>query len=222
MNFGKVLAENEGELRKFLVQNKEFSGKIAEKLKPYSHKNETPYPKHLVFSCCDSRVPVETVTGAEPGEFFIFRNIANQVMLHDFSCMSALQFAIEFLKVENVIVLGHTQCDGCKEALQGTKKHALNYYYTDLINIKERNSDLIEKQKTLEEKADILSRLNVLQQVINVCKTPYVQERWEKKEKGLCVSGWLYDIKTGIINDLNVGRDEWVRKMAENLELEKL
>lgn len=222
MNLGKSLLKNEEELARLLAQNKAYSLlRTSGKNDYFSSLTRTQTPKHLVFSCCDSRVPVETVTGAEPGEFFIFRNIANQVLGHDLSCMASMQYAIDILKVENVIILGHTQCGGCKAVLEGGVSGVLHHYLSDLDMLRERNLEGLEIESTIEDKTDKFVKLNVMQQVVNACKTPFIQKRWREKELGLCVSGWIYNIKTGLLEDLKVERNEWVQRELTRLELNK-
>lgn len=219
MNFGKALLRNKEELEGLLTKNKVYSlTKRAEKPEYFSARSHRT-PQHLVFSCCDSFVPVETITNAEAEEFIIVRNIANQVTLHDLSTMAIMQSAIDILKVKNIIILGHTQCGGCKAALEGESKGILSHYLSDLERVKERNMEELEGLGDSNEALTRLARLNVLQQVINAAKTPFVQKRWKEKALGLCISGWVYDIQTGIIEDLHVGRDEWVQKEMKKLRL---
>ncbi len=174
----------------------------------FSDRAKTQNPKYLLIGCSDSRVPPNEMTMTEPGEIFIHRNIANQVIYSDLNCMSVLQFGIEHLKVEHVIVLGHTKCGGIIASKNKTYKGLIENWLQNIRDVAFMNKAELDICKTEEEYFKKLTVMNVRAQVLNVCKTPYVQKAWANKQN-LHVHGWLVDIDTGLINDLGVTNKEW-------------
>jgi len=169
---------------------------------------ETQTPKYLLIGCSDSRVPPNEMTMTEPGEIFIHRNIANQVIYSDLNCMSVLQFGIEHLKVEHVIVLGHTRCGGIIASKNKNYKGLIENWLQNIRDVAYMNKKELDACKDEDEYFKKLTIFNVRAQVLNVCKTSYVQRAWANKQK-LHVHGWLIDIETGLINDLGVTNKEW-------------
>jgi len=160
-------------------------------------------PEHLWIGCSDSRVPADQITGTNPGEIFVHRNIANMVVHTDMNLLSVLSYAVEVLKVKHIIVCGHYGCGGVLAAM-GNKQYGLidnwlrhikdvyRTHHLELDNIKDEN-----------QRARRFIELNVIEQVNDLGKTSIVQNAWEKKQK-LHLHGWVYDIKDGLINDLDV------------------
>ena len=157
-------------------------------------------PEYLWIGCSDSRVPANEITGLQPGEVFVHRNIANVVVHTDLNCLSVLQYAVEVLKVKHIIVCGHYGCGGIKAAL-GNQEHGLidNWlrHIKDVIRFNASKFDGLEE----EEQANLLCELNVKEQVTNVSNTTIVQNAW-KKGNDLTVHGWIYSIKDGVLKDL--------------------
>ena len=188
--------------REFVKEKKKTDPEFFEKL------SKTQKPKYFMIGCSDSRVPPNELTKTDPGEIFIHRNVANQVLGNDLNCMSSLQFAVEYLGVEHVIVMGHTNCGGI---LAANKNKSLGLIDQWLQNI--RDVALVHKKEldTCENEQDFikkLTELNVKQQVLNVCKTNIVQKAWAEG-KTVHVHGWLCDIETGLIHDLAIDKKEW-------------
>jgi carbonic anhydrase len=175
-------------------------------------------PKYLLIGCSDSRVPPNEMTMTEPGEIFIHRNIANQVIFSDLNCMSVLQFGIEHLKVQHVIVLGHTKCGGIIASKNKEYKGIIENWLQNIRDIAFMNKEELDKCKTEEDYFKKLTIFNVRSQVLNVCKTPYVQKAWANNQN-LHVHGWLVDIETGLINDLGVTNKDW-NKIKESYEFD--
>ncbi len=168
----------------------------------------TQKPKYLMIGCSDSRVPPNEITKTKPGEIFIHRNIANQVSHFDLNCMSVIQYAVEYLKVEHVIVMGHTKCGGI---IAANDKKYLGLISQWLINIKDIaniRSEELAGAETQEEFIMNLTEVNVKMQCLNVCKTPFVQKAWSEG-RNLQVHGWVVDIETGLIKDLSVKNKDW-------------
>lgn len=158
-------------------------------------------PKFLWIGCSDSRVPANEVTGTESGDIFVHRNIANMVVATDLNFMSVLGYAVHHLKVDHVIVCGHYGCGGVQAALSNGNLGLLNKW---LRNIKEVYNQHEGELADLEgdEKLSKLVELNVAAQVLNVAKTTIMQEEWATRE--VKIHGWVYDLKSGRINDLGI------------------
>jgi carbonic anhydrase len=165
-------------------------------------------PKYLLIGCSDSRVPPNEMTKTDPGEIFIHRNIANQVIHSDLNCMSVIQFAIEYLNVEHVIIMGHTKCGGIYASKNKSFKGLIENWIHNIKDVAYLHKNELENLKTDEEYFEKLTVLNIKHQVMNVCKTPFAQKAWAKG-KNLHIHGWLMDIETGIIKDLKMNNKEW-------------
>lgn len=158
-------------------------------------------PAFLWIGCSDSRVPAEDITGTEPGELFVHRNIANQIIHTDFNMLSVLQYAIEVLKVKHVIVCGHYGCGGIKNALSNKHLGLINKWLRnikDVYRLHKRELEGINDQNTRLRR---LVELNVEEQVWKLAETSFVQHAWHKEQRPI-LHGWVYDLHTGYINDL--------------------
>ncbi|WP_420422397.1 carbonate dehydratase [Simkania sp.] len=159
-------------------------------------------PKYLWFGCSDSRVPASEVLGLEPGDIFVHRNIANVFPHTDFNCLSVLQYGIEYLNIEEVIVCGHTKCGGVAAAMEQDQFGLVDNWLRNIRDVYSREKETLDKIEDREERYNRLIELNVTYQVMNICHTTIVQNAWAKKKK-VCVHGWVYDISTGLLKDLN-------------------
>jgi carbonic anhydrase len=160
-------------------------------------------PDYLWIGCSDSRVPANEITGTEPGEMFVHRNIANMVVHSDMNLLSVLSYAVEVLKVKHIIVCGHYECGGVIAAM-GNKQYGLidNWlrHIKDVYRLHEKELDGIADSRL---KARRFVEVNVIEQVADLCKTTIVQNAWKKKQT-LAVHGWVYDINDGFLKDLKV------------------
>ena len=195
------------DVKKLLEQNREWAtNKLGEKPDFFNELSEQQAPKYFWIGCSDSRVPANQITGLMPGEVFVHRNVANVVSHVDLNCLSVMQFAVEVLKVEHIIVCGHYGCGGVSAAL-GNKQ--LGLIDSWLTNIKDVYIKHEEKFKTItdeSERSDLMCELNVIQQAQNVCESTIVQDAWKRGQK-LSVHGWCYSLKNGHITDLEVSTD---------------
>lgn len=159
-------------------------------------------PEYLWIGCSDSRVPANQIVDLAPGELFVHRNIANQVVHTDFNCLAVVQYAIEVLRVKHIIVCGHYGCGGIQASLghdeYGVVDNWLRHIKDISFSYKDQLSELNEKQR-----ADRLCELNVIAQVRNLARTKAVQYAWDRGQK-IGVHGWVYSIHDGLIKDLNV------------------
>ncbi|WP_026212854.1 carbonate dehydratase [Faucicola boevrei] len=164
-------------------------------------------PKYLWIGCSDSRIPANEVVGLMPGELFVHRNVANMVVATDMNVLSVLQYAVDVLEVEDIIVCGHYGCGGIKSAL-GHKEYGLIDNW--LRSLKGMHFQYLEAFEglSLDEQVNLLAELNVKRQVTNVCHTTIVQNAWYRGAK-LAVHGWIYDLNNGRIRDMSVTIDSY-------------
>jgi carbonic anhydrase len=188
------------ELQELFENNREWS----EKRNPleFLKTAEKQTPKYLWIGCSDSRIPANEILGLEPGEVFVHRNVANLVPHTDFNCLSVLQYGVEYLNIEHVIVCGHYQCGGVAAAMGKDQLGLVDNWLRNIRDVYFREKEELDKISNTELKYNRLVELNVLYQVMNVCHTTIVQNTWAKNKK-LCIHGWVYDVHTGLIKDLN-------------------
>jgi len=194
---------------KLLQGNEEF---VAEKLeldKDYFVKHaEGQTPEFLWIGCADSRVPPHEITQSEKGSIFEQRNIANMVVLTDLNMLSVLHYAVDVLQVKHIIVCGHYGCGGVLAAIQNQDNGIVNKWLINIKDVYVKHRQELDAIEDFQARYDKLVDLNVKEQVYNLAKTSIVQKAW--KERSLNIHGWVYDIKTGKINDLNFLMDELV------------
>lgn len=159
-------------------------------------------PEILYIGCSDSRVTAEDLMGAQPGEIFIHRNIANMVISIDLNVMSVLNYAVRHLKVKHIVVCGHYGCGGVKAAMQPADLGILNPWLRNIRDVYRIHMDELDEIKDTEKKYERLIELNVQEQCVNLIKTAAVQEAY--KERGITVHGWVFDIHTGKLIDLKI------------------
>ncbi len=157
-------------------------------------------PEFLWIGCSDSRVPAEDVTGTEPGELFVHRNIANQVLHTDFNMLSVLQYAIEVLKVNHVIVCGHYGCGGVRNAMSHKHLGLINKWLRNIKDVYRMHQHELDGLPDTERKLSRLVELNVQEQVWKLAETSFVQHAWQAGHQ-LFIHGWVYDLNTGLIKD---------------------
>lgn len=160
-------------------------------------------PKYLFIGCSDSRVPANEITGTDAGELFVHRNIANLVVHTDMNLMSVLQYSVEVLKVKHIIVCGHYGCGGVKAAMDHTHLGLINKWLTNIVDVIRHYRTELDQIESPEDKHKKLVELSVREQVYNLAMTSIVQKAWLNKQE-LQIHGWVYDIKRGFINDLNI------------------
>ena len=160
-------------------------------------------PQYLWIGCSDSRVPANEIVGLLPGELFVHRNIANLVPENDLNCLSVIQFAVESLKVKHIIVCGHYGCGGVKTVLDNTKLGLADEWLINMMKIKEEFSAKLYKINDELIRFNKLCELNVIEQVFNVCNSDTIVNAW-KRNQSITIHGWIYDIKDGLLQDLDV------------------
>jgi len=169
----------------------------------FSRLSHQQAPEYLWIGCSDSRVPANEIVGLLPGELFVHRNIANLVVDNDLNCLSVVQFAVDVLKIKHIIVCGHYGCGGVKAVLDDAKVGLADNWLKNLKNVKEQFTDKIFSVSEGSQRFNRFCELNVVKQVLNVCSSDIVKSAW-KRNQSLTVHGWIYDIKDGLLQDLDV------------------
>lgn len=188
--------------KKLLLANKAWvQDKLNVREDYFARMADDQNPEFLWIGCSDSRVPAEDVTGTEPGELFVHRNIANQVIHTDFNMLSVLQYAIEVLKVKHVIVCGHYGCGGVRNALSHKNLGLINKWLRNIKDVYRMHQHELDGLPDSERKLSRLVELNVQEQVWKLAETSFVQHAWKDGEP-LHIHGWVYDLQTGLIKDL--------------------
>lgn len=191
------------ELKELFENNQAWSEKKIQKdpevFKRLANKQT---PKYLWIGCSDSRIPPNEVLGLEPGEIFVHRNVANLISHTDINCLSVLQYGVDYLNVEHIIVCGHYGCGGALAAMENKQFGLVDNWLRHLRDVYFQEKEVLEALSDPEERSKRFIELNVFYQVMNVCHTTIVQNAWAKGKK-LSVHGWVYDISTGLLKDLN-------------------
>jgi carbonic anhydrase len=164
-------------------------------------------PNYLWIGCADSRVPANEIVGLVPGEIFVHRNVGNVVTHTDFNCLSVIQFAVDVLEVEHIIVTGHYGCGGVLAAMKPDDLGLITNWLRHIRDIYFRNRERVDALPTETGRVDLLCELNVQEQVRNVCQTTIVQAAWKRGQK-LAVHGWIYGLQDGLLRDLKVTQTE--------------
>ena len=159
-------------------------------------------PRYLWIGCSDSRVPANEITGLDPGEVFVHRNVANVVVHSDLNALSVVQYAVDVLKVEHIMVVGHYGCGGVLATLRGARVGLVDNWLRHVHDVKLRHRRRLD-HLSVPEQEDVLCEMNVIEQVGNVALANVVQDAWARGQK-LSVHGWCYGIKDGLVKDLNV------------------
>lgn len=159
-------------------------------------------PRYMWIGCSDSRVPANEITGLDPGEIFVHRNVANVVVHSDLNALSTIQFAVEHLKVEHIMVVGHYGCAGVRAALQGLRIGLADNWLRHISDLKLRHRKRIDHLPT-EAQENALCEINVIEQVGNVALSTVMQDAWDRGQK-VTVHGWVYGLRDGLLKDLDV------------------
>ncbi len=185
------------------ARNREWSQDIRRR-KPdfFETLSSQQSPRYLWIGCSDSRVPANEIVGLLPGELFVHRNVANVVVHTDLNCLSVIQYAVDVLKVEHVIVCGHYGCGGVQAALEGRKLGLIDNWLRHITDVRQRH-DLVVKSLLGPAQLDTLCELNVIEQAMNVSATTIVQDAWARGQK-LQVHAWIYGIRDGLLKDLGL------------------
>jgi len=160
-------------------------------------------PKYLWIGCSDSRVPANQIIDMAPGEVFVHRNVANVVVHADLNCLSAMQFAVDVLGVEHIMVVGHYGCGGVRAALTGVRLGLVDNWLRHVSDVAQKHRDEISRQESDEARLTRLCELNAIEQAVNVCQTTVVQDAWQRGQS-LSVHAWVYGLHDGRVRDLGL------------------
>ena len=160
-------------------------------------------PHYLWIGCADSRVPANQIVGLLAGDMFVHRNVANVVVHTDLNCLSAIQFAVDVLRIEHIIVCGHYGCGGVLAALQDNNLGLIDNWLRHVQDVHAKHRAQIDALSAEAEQHARLCELNVIEQVTNVSQTTVVRDAWSRGQS-LAVHGWIYDLADGLIKDLGV------------------
>lgn len=167
----------------------------------FKHLAALQSPEYLWVGCSDSRVPANVITGLEPGEVFVHRNVANLVHRADLNILSVLEFAVETLEIKHIIVCGHYGCGGVKAAMDGHRHGIVDHWLQPVRDVAEIHDEQLEKIVDRDTRLNRLCELSIVAQVENLARTPIIQSAWKRK-KELSIHGWVYGLGDGLIRDL--------------------
>lgn len=187
-SYDKLLADNKTWAEEQVKRDPDFFNRLS----------HIQTPEFLWIGCSDSRVPADKITGTQPGEIFVHRNIANMVVHTDLNLLSVLEYAVTVLKVKHIIVCGHYGCGGVRAAMEKNSLGIINKWLRNIKDVYHKHQEEINNETTEEGKTDRLVELNVQEQVMNLVKTSIIQKAW-KHEQRPYVHGWVYGLKDGII-----------------------
>jgi carbonic anhydrase len=191
-----------GSLKHLFENNRAWSERIRrEDPEFFPRLSRQQRPRYLWIGCSDSRVPANEIVDLAPGELFVHRNIANVVVHSDLNCLSVMQFAVQVLQVEHIIVCGHYGCSGVSAALQHVRVGLADNWLRHVQDVHAKHDHRVAALDGTAQRIDHLCELNVIEQVANVCQTTIVQDAWERAQE-LTVHGWVYGLKDGLVRDL--------------------
>ena len=159
-------------------------------------------PKFMWIGCSDSRVPANQITGLEPGEVFVHRNVANVIVHSDLNALSTVQFAVDMLKVEDIMIVGHYGCGGVMAALNNTRVGLAYNWIRHIQDVRDRHRPLLDKLPEAN-RGDALVELNVVEQVVNLCVSTVMEDAWAKGQK-VSIHGWAFGVHDGLLQDLKM------------------
>ena len=193
-----------GVLKNLFNNNRAWAAKMTRQDPEFfSRLSSQQAPEYLWIGCADSRVPANEIVGLLPGELLVHRNVANVVVHADLNCLSVLQFAVEVLNVEHIIVCGHYGCGGVRAALRDDRLGLVDNWLRHVQDVMLKHRTELDKLRDEDEKHDRLCELNVIEQVANVSQTTVVRDAWARGQK-LAVHGWIYALNDGLLRDLDV------------------
>lgn len=191
-------------LDELLRNNREWADRIVREDPTFFDRlSKQQTPKYLWIGCSDSRVPANQILGLDPGEVFVHRNVANLVVHTDLNCLSAIQFAVDLLKVEHILIVGHYGCSGVHAALTGTRVGLADNWLRHVGDVMLKHEPLLVDIESVTSRHERLCELNVIEQVQNVCQTTIVQDAWARGQP-LAVHGWVYSLSNGRVRELSI------------------
>lgn len=204
-SYNKLLADNKAWAEEQVKRDPDFFNRLS----------HIQTPEFLWIGCSDSRVPADKITGTQPGEIFVHRNIANMVVHTDLNLLSVLEYAVTVLKVKHIIVCGHYGCGGVRAAMGRTSLGIINKWLRNIKDVYLKHFDEVNLEINEEAKTNKLVELNVQEQVMNLIKTSIIQKAW-KNEQRPYIHGWVYGLTDGIIKPVcDMGPDSKIDPLYE-------
>jgi carbonic anhydrase len=201
-------------IRELFARNRRWAARMTrENGRFFTDLARQQNPRYLWIGCADSRVPANEIIGLLPGEIFVHRNVANLVIHTDINCLSVLQYAVEILAVEHVIVCGHYGCGGITAAVDDHRHGLIDNWLRHVRDVQQRHAAALAREKSKRALLRRLCELNVCEQVLNVANTTTMQDAWGRGQK-ITVHGWIYDIHDGLLKDLDVSVNRRRRSAA--------
>jgi carbonic anhydrase len=191
------------DLQHLLDHNRRWAAQVESDRPGFFTKlSQQQSPRYMWIGCSDSRVPANQITGLDPGEVFVHRNVANVVVPTDLNCLSTVQYAVDVLKVEHLMVVGHYGCGGVQAALRDTRVGLADNWLRHIKDVRDRHAALLA---SLPEafRLDALCELNVIEQVMNTLQTTVLRDAWERGQ-AITLHGWVYGLKDGLLQDLHM------------------
>lgn len=204
MWYNQILKNNKRWVDEMLAENPNYFKELA----------STQSPDYLYIGCSDSRVSIEKLMGLHPGEIFVHRNIGNIVINTDSNINAVIQYAVEHLHVKHIIVCGHYNCGGVKAAMHPADMGQLNGWLQVIRDVYHRHREELDQIDSIDDRYDRLVELNVREQCLNVMKIDHLQRSWVKRQTPE-VHGWIFDIRTGLLKDLNLNTRELFNEVED-------
>lgn len=190
-------------IRELLANNKSWAkGQLEQDPEYFNRLVNQQKPEYLWIGCSDSRVPANQIVGMAPGEVFVHRNVANQVIQTDFNCLAVIEFAVLNLKVKHILVVGHYGCGGVQAAMEKSRHGLLDHWLHPIKDIYRANEENLSNLP-FDKRFDKMCELNVVEQVHNLSKNHIIQEAWNREQQ-LSIHGWCYSVRDGLIRDLGL------------------
>ena len=183
--------------------NREWAAKIVRQDPEFFQRlSKQQSPRYLWIGCSDSRVPANEIVDLPPGELFVHRNVANVVVHTDLNCLTVMQFAVDVLKVEHIIVCGHYGCSGVRMAMSNERIGLGDNWLRHVQDVRDLHLPSLSQTDDATERANRLCEFNVIEQVTHVCQTSIVRDAWDRNQP-LAIHGWIYGLTNGLVRDLN-------------------
>ncbi|HEX7990692.1 carbonate dehydratase [Stenotrophomonas sp. 610A2] len=192
------------DIHNLLQKNREWADRI-EKEDPefFQQLSKQQSPEYLWIGCSDSRVPANQIIGMAPGEIFVHRNIANVVVHTDLNCLSVIQYAVDQLKIKHILIVGHYGCGGVHAALNKVRVGLADNWLRHVGDVAQKHDDILSQIDDPELRHARLCELNVIEQVVNACRSTIVQDAWARGQK-LMVHGWVYSLRDGRVSEMGI------------------
>src|SRR6266566_2898083 len=191
-------------LNNLFENNRKWSDAIQQQRPDFFERlSHQQTPEYLWVGCSDSRVPANEVIGLMPGEVFVHRNVANVVVHTDLNCLSVIQYAVDVLHVKHIIVCGHYGCGGVGAALKGERLGLIENWLRHIEDVRDKHLPSLTKLGTLQAQWDRLCELNVIEQVMHVCRSSVLRDAWNRGQR-VTVHGWVYGLNDGLLQGLGV------------------